>query len=115
MIALPANTRVWSAAGFTDLRRGFVGLSALVQTALEHDPYSGHVFVFRGRRGDLIKLLWWDGDGLCLFAKRLERGRFIWPKVETGTVALTHAQLSRRLEGIDWRRPVRTAESPLAI
>lgn len=115
MIELRAGTRVWIAAGVTDLRRGFVGLSALVQTALEQDPFSGQVFVFRGRRGDLIKLLWFDGDGLCLFAKRLERGRFIWPKAETGTVALTRAQLSMLLEGIDWRRPVRTAESPLAI
>jgi transposase len=108
MIALPANTRVWIAAGVTDLRRGFAGLSAIVQTALQQQPYSGHVFAFRGRRGDLIKLLWFDGDGLCLFSKRLERGRFIWPKAETGTVALTHAQLSMLLEGIDWRRPVRT-------
>ncbi len=115
MITLSAGTRVWIAAGVTDLRRGFVGLSALVQTALEQDPFSGHVFVFRGRRGDLIKLLWWDGDGLCLFAKRLERGRFVWPKAESGTVALTKAQLSMLLEGIDWRRPARTAESPLAI
>jgi transposase len=113
MIALPANTRIWIAAGVTDLRRGFAGLSAIVQTALEQQPFSGHVFVFRGRRGDLIKLLWWDGDGLCLFAKRLERGRFIWPKAESGTVALTHAQLSMLLEGIDWRRPVRTWQ-PLA-
>jgi transposase len=115
MITLSAHTRIWIAAGVTDLRRGFVGLSALVQTTLEQDPFSGHVFVFRGRRGDLIKVLWFDGDGLCLFAKRLERGRFVWPKAESGTVALTCAQLSMLLEGIDWRRPVRTAESPLAI
>jgi len=74
MIALPANTRIWIAAGVTDLRRGFTGLSAQVQTKLEQSPFSGHVFVFRGRRGDLIKVLWYDGDGLCLFAKRLERG-----------------------------------------
>jgi transposase len=105
---IPAGTRIWIVAGFTDLRRGFVGLSAMVQTVLEQNPFSGHVFVFRGRRGDLIKMLWFDGDGLCLFAKRLERGRFIWPKVETGTVALTRAQLSMLLEGIDWRRPERT-------
>ena len=105
---IPTGTRIWIVAGFTDLRRGFVGLSAMVQTALEQNPFSGHVFVFRGRRGDLIKMLWFDGDGLCLFAKRLERGRFIWPKVETGTVALTRAQLSMLLEGIDWRRPERT-------
>ena len=97
MIALPANTRIWIAAGVTDMRRGFTGLSALVQTALEQDPLSGHVFVFRGRRGDLIKLIWFDGDGLCLFAKRLERGRFVWPKAESGTVSLTRAQLSMLL------------------
>src|SRR5207237_10732107 len=77
-------------------------------------PCSGHVFCFRGRRGDLVKLLWWDGDGLCLFAKRLERGRFIWPRAEQGVAVLTPAQLSMPLEGIDWRRPVRTAEPVLA-
>jgi transposase len=115
MIALPANTHIWIAAGVTDMRRGFAGLSAQVQMALEQQPLSGHVFVFRGRRGDLIKLLWFDGDGLCLFAKRLERGRFIWPKAESGTVSLTRAQLSMLLEGIDWRRPVRTTDLPLAI
>src|SRR6187401_256338 len=109
MIGLPAGTNIWIAAGVTDLRRGFTGLSAIVQVKLEQDPFNGHVFVFRGRRGDLIKVLWWDGDGLCLFAKRLERGRFVWPQAESGTVSLTRAQLSMLLEGIDWRRPVRTA------
>ena len=108
MIAPPGNTQIWIAAGVTDLRRGFTGLSALVQTQLEQSPMSGHVFVFRGRRGDLIKVLWFDGDGLCLFSKRLERGRFVWPQARTGTVALTRAQLSMLLEGIDWRRPERT-------
>jgi transposase len=108
MIGLPANTQIWIAAGVTDLRRGFDGLSAIAQTILEQNPFSGHVFVFRGRRGDLIKLLWWDGDGLCLFAKRLERGRFVWPQAESGTVSVTKAQLSMLLEGIDWRRPKRT-------
>jgi transposase len=115
MIAPPAGAHIWIAAGVTDLRRGFTGLSALVQTALEQDPFAGHVFVFRGRRGDLIKLLWFDGDGLCLFAKRLERGRFVWPKAENGSVSLTRAQLSMLLEGIDWRRPVRTAAPPMAV
>jgi transposase len=115
MIGFPISTRIWIAAGVTDLRRGFTGLSALVQTALEQDPLSGQVFVFRGRRGDLIKILWFDGDGLCLFAKRLERGRFVWPQAESGTVSLTRAQLSMLCEGIDWRRPVRTAESLLVI
>jgi len=115
MIALPAGTQIWIAAGVTDLRRGFTGLSAIVQTTLEKSPFSGHVFIFRGRRGDLIKVLWWDGDGLCLLAKRLERGRFIWPKADSGTVALTGAQLSMLLEGIDWRRPVRTAIPELSV
>lgn len=115
MISFPANTHIWIAAGVTDMRRGFTGLSALVQTTLEAEPLSGHVFVFRGRRGDLIKILWFDGDGLCLFAKRLERGRFIWPKAESGTVSLTRAQLSMLCEGIDWRRPVRTSETSMAI
>jgi transposase len=115
MIALPVGTQIWIAAGVTDLRRGFTGLSGMAQTILEKNPFSGHVFVFRGRRGDLIKVLWWDGDGLCLLAKRLERGRFIWPKAATGTVSLTAAQLSMLLEGIDWRRPIRTAAPELSI
>jgi transposase len=115
MIAPPSGSHIWIAAGVTDLRRGFTGLSALVQLTLAHDPFSGHVFVFRGRRGDLIKLLWWDGDGLCLFAKRLERGRFLWPRAESGTVSLTRAQLSMLLEGIDWRQPVRTAPPQLSV
>ena len=82
------------------MRLGFDGLSAQVQTTLTMDPFSGHLFVFRGRRGDRIKVLWWDGDGLCLFAKRLERGKFVWPRAENGKVCLTPAQLSMLLEGM---------------
>jgi len=108
MISLAGGTRIWLAAGVTDMRKGFDGLAALVQGALCEDPFSGHVFVFRGRAGDRLKVLWWDGSGLCLFAKRLERGRFVWPQAESGSVALTTAQLSMLLEGIDWRRPLRT-------
>jgi transposase len=115
MIALPSHTKIWIAAGVTDLRRGFSGLSALVQTKLEQNPLSGQVFIFRGRRGDLVKLIWFDGDGLCLFAKRLERGRFIWPQATEGRVSLTRAQLSMLLEGIDWRRPERTWDPQLAV
>jgi transposase len=115
MIGPPPGARIWITAGVTDLRRGFTGLSAAVQTVLEQDPFSGHVFVFRGRRGDLVKLLWWDGDGLCLFSKRLERGRFVWPKAESGTVSLTRAQLSMLLEGIDWRQPARTWKPEMAV
>jgi len=114
MIGLPAGTRVWLAAGVTDMRKGMGGLSAWVQTSLEADPYGGHLFVFRGRRGDLVKILWWSGDGLCLFTKRLERGRFVWPQATSGTVALSAAQLSMLLEGIDWRRPVKTWQPELA-
>ena len=77
-----------------------------IEVVLKQNPHSGHVFVFRGRRGDLIKLLWWDGDGLCLFAKRLERGRFIWPKLDSGAVALTGAQLSMLLEAQASRQQV---------
>ena len=105
---IPSGTRVWLAAGATDMRRGFDGLAAIVQERLGADPFGNHVFIFRGRRGDLVKMLWWDGDGLCLFAKRLERGRFIWPQATDGAIHLSAAQLSMLLEGIDWRRPVRT-------
>ncbi len=113
MISLPSGTRIWLAAGATDMRRGMHGLAALVEMTLQDNPYSGHVFVFRGKRGDLIKVLWWCGDGMCLFAKRLERGRFVWPQATQGSAALSGAQLAMLLEGIDWRRPQRTAESPL--
>jgi transposase len=114
MIGLPSGTRVWLAAGVTDMRKGMDGLAALVQTTLAENPFSGHIFVFRGRRGDLVKLLWFDGDGMCLYAKRLERGRFVWPQAMSGSVALSAAQLSMLLEGIDWRRPVRTHAPQLA-
>lgn len=114
MIALPSGTRVWVAAGVTDMRKGMDGLAALVQTALEENPFSGQLFVFRGRRGDLVKILWWSGDGLCLFAKRLERGRFVWPQAMSGTVTLSAAQLSMLLEGIDWRAPVKTWRPEIA-
>jgi transposase len=115
MIGLPAGTKVWLACGVTDMRKGFDGLAALVQPSLHEDPFSGQLFVFRGRRGDRVKILWCDGDGLCLFAKRLERGRFVWPRATDGAVHLTPAQLSMLLEGIDWRRPLRTQAPQLAV
>jgi transposase len=104
VIALPEGTQIWLDAGVTDMRRGMHGLAATVQMVLAENLYSGHVFVFRGRRGDLIKVLWWSGDGLCLFAKRLEHGRFVRPQATSGTVHLSAAQLSMLLEGIDWVR-----------
>ena len=115
MIAIPAGMRVYLAMGPTDMRKGFDGLAALAQQALQQDPLSGHLFVFRGRRGDLLKVLYWDGQGFCLFAKRLEKGRFIWPVTTDGAVRLTPAQLSMLLEGIDWRAPIRTDRPSLAL
>ena len=102
------DVRVWLASGHTDMRRGFDSLTLLVQEVLKRDPHNGHLFVFRGRRGGLIKVLWHDGQGLCLFAKRLERGRFIWPSTGGGPVTITAGQLGYLLEGIDWRLPQRT-------
>ena len=114
MIPVPSNTRVWLAAGVTDMRKGFNGLAAQAERVLFSDPHSGHLFVFRGRRGDLLKIIWWDGQGACLFAKRLEKGRFVWPSSADGKVSVTPAQLSMLLEGIDWRMPARTWR-PLTI
>jgi len=99
MNPLPLGTRVWLAAGVSDMRRGMDSLAAQVQTSLEQSPFSGHVFVFRGRRGDLVKLLWWSGDGMNLYVKRLERGRFVWPQAQSGTVHLSAALSHALLEG----------------
>ena len=115
MISLAPGTKVFLACRPVDLRNGFDGLAAKAQQMIGADPFSGQLFVFRGKRGDLIKVLWWDGDGLCLFAKRLERGRFIWPQAEEGAVSLSRAQLSMLLEGIDWRRPIRTGAPSVAV
>ena len=108
MIAPPSNARVWLATGTTDMRRGMNSLALLIQQVLQRDPHAGDVYVFRGRRGDLLKILWHDGLGMSLYAKRLERGRFIWPSPADGVVAISAAQLSYMLEGIDWRHPQRT-------
>lgn len=112
MIPVPAGVRVWLATGHTDMRRGFPSLAVMVQEQLKQDPFSGHLFIFRGRRGDLLKIIWHDGQGACLFCKRLERGRFIWPSRVSGTtdgaVSISPAQLGYMLEGIDWRAPQQT-------
>ena len=103
MIPVPSNTKVWLAAGVTDMRRGVNTLAAQAEKTLAEDPFCGHLFVFRGRRGDLLKIIWWDSQGACLFSKRLERGRFVWPAARDGKICLTASQLSMLLEGIDWR------------
>ena len=108
MIPMAAGARVWVATGHTDMRKGMQGLALLVQEGLGRDPHAGDVFVFRGRSGSLIKALWHDGLGLSLYAKRLDRGRFVWPATAGGAVALTAGQMSYLLEGIDWRNPQHT-------
>ncbi len=108
MIPLPGGARVWLATGRTDMRKGMNGLALQVQEVLRRDPFGGHVFVFRGRKGDLLKILWHDTQGTCLFSKRLEAGRFIWPSPAEGVVTISSAQLGYLLEGIDWRMPRQT-------
>lgn len=108
MILPPSGVRVWLATGATDMRRGMNGLALQVQQALQRDPHAGDLYVFRGKRGNLLKILWHDGLGMSLYAKRLERGRFIWPSPADGVVAITAAQLGYMLEGIDWRNPQQT-------
>jgi transposase len=92
MIPIPSGVRVWLATGHTDMRRGMNGLSLQVQEALGRNPHAGDLYVFRGRRGDLVKVLWHDGLGLSLYAKRLERGRFL----SYGLCQLLQACLSER-------------------
>ena len=116
MLSFTGSLRVFLAVEPCDMRKGFNGLSMLVQEVLKEDPFSGHLFAFRGRKADTIKLLYWDGTGLCLFTKRLQRGRFIWPHITTpgGSVVLSPAQLAMLIEGIDWRFPERTWRPAIA-
>ena len=98
--------RVWIATGHTDMRKGMQGLALLVQEQLKRDPHAGDLYVFRGRAGGLIKILWHDGVGMSLYLKRLEAGKFIWPVSQSGAaVPVSSAQLGYLLEGIDWRNP----------
>ncbi|MGE5366099.1 MAG: IS66 family insertion sequence element accessory protein TnpB [Betaproteobacteria bacterium] len=108
MIPFPTGVRVWVAAGHTDMRRGMRGLALQVQEALKRDPHAGDLYVFRGRNGSLIKILWHDGVGMSLYAKRLERGRFVWPSAAAGVVSISSSQLAYMLDGIDWRNPRHT-------
>lgn len=109
MIPVPSGVRVWIATGPSDMRRGMHGLALQVQEGLKRDPFVGDLYIFRGRRGDLVKILWHDGIGLSLYAKRLDKGRFIWPSAASGeALTISAAQMSYMLEGIDWRNPQRT-------
>ena len=105
---IPSGARVWIAMGHTDMRKGMQGLALLVQQHLKRDPHGGDLFVFRGRAGSLVKIVWHDGIGMSLYAKRLEKGRFIWPSPADGVVAISAAQLAYILDGIDWRNPRHT-------
>ncbi len=105
MIPVRGDVRGWLASGVTDMRRGMNTLALQVQEALGRDPHAGDLFVFRGRRGELLKILWHDGVGMSLYARRLEHGRFVWPSAQAGSVAISSAQLAYMLDGIDWRHP----------
>ena len=112
---LAPGTRVYLCCRPIDLRNGFNGLVALVSNVMRADPYSGHLFVFRGKRGDYMKALHWDGSGLCLFAKRFEKGKFVWPPIIDDCMHLSPAQLALLTEGIDWRRTVALDATPQPI
>ncbi|MGO9869973.1 MAG: IS66 family insertion sequence element accessory protein TnpB [Rhodomicrobium sp.] len=102
---IPPGARVWIAAGHTDMRRGMQGLALMVQQNLERNPHGGDLYVFRGRKGSLVKVLWHDGVGMSLYTKRIERGYFIWPSAKDGVVSLTSSQLACLLDGLEWRNP----------
>jgi len=106
MMAVASSTKVFLCCQPVDMRKGMDGLSAQVATVIRMDPYSGHLFVFRGKRAGYVKILHWDGTGLCLYAKRMEKGVFVWPPVLDERLHLTAAQLALLIEGIDWRRTV---------
>jgi transposase len=116
MIGPTGAVRVLVATKPVDFRKGAEGLAALVRETMGADPFSGAVYVFRAKRADRIKLIFWDGTGVCLMAKRLEDGEFRWPKIQDGALHLSAAQLSALLEGLDWRRvhEVRQTRAPSA-
>jgi transposase len=107
--------RVMVATKPVDFRKGAEGLAALVRETIRADPFSGSVYVFRAKRADRVKLIYWDGSGVCLFAKRLESGAFRWPRIEDGVIRLSAAQFSALLEGLDWRRVHQARETQVPV
>lgn len=105
MISLPSGSQIRLVAGATDIRQSFNGLGEYIQHVLEGAPFSGHLSIFRGRRGDTVKILWADADGMCLFIKRLEEGQFVLPTVHDGKIAITRSQLAMLLDKLDWPQP----------
>lgn len=115
MIAPTGAIRVMVATRPVDFRKGAEGLAALVREGMKADPFSGTVYVFRAKRTDRVKMVFWDGTGVCLFAKRLEGGAFCWPKVQDAVMRLSAAQLSALLEGLDWRRVHEMRETSVPV
>ncbi|MEK9285275.1 IS66 family insertion sequence element accessory protein TnpB [Bradyrhizobium sp. ISRA442] len=115
MLIVPAGVKVHLALGYTDMRKGIDGLAMLVQE-VKKDPFSGHLFAVRGKKASMLKVLFWDGNGLCLFTKRIDQGRFVWPVTAgyDGSITLTPAQLAMLIEGIDWRAPERVRKPAIA-
>lgn len=109
MIVAPTGVKAHLALGYTDMRKGLDGLAELVKATLKADPYCGHLFLFRGKSAGLLKILFWDGSGLCLYTKRLAEGGFVWPRIASpqSSITLTSAQLAMLIEGLDWRSPNR--------
>ncbi|MEJ2373927.1 MAG: IS66 family insertion sequence element accessory protein TnpB [Pseudolabrys sp.] len=114
MIGPTGTVRVLVATRPVDFRKGAEGLAALVREDMKADPFSGAVYVFRAKRADRVKLIYWDGTGMCLFAKRLEDDTFRWPSMQDGVIRLSAAQFSALLEGLDWRR-VHALETPAPV
>ena len=106
MIQMAPGTKVYLCCRPISMRYGFDGLAAQVTQVLNADPFCGHLFLFRSKRADYLKILYYDGTGLCLFAKRLESHKFVWPPIVDGGMVLTPAQLALLVEAIDWRRTV---------
>jgi len=115
VIGLSGPLRVMVATKPVDFRKGAEGLAMLVREAMGADPFSGTIYVFRARRADRVKLIYWDGTGVCLFAKRLEDGQFRWPAIADGVIRLSAAQLSALIEGLDWRRVHEARETPAPV
>lgn len=115
MIGPTGAVRVMVATKPVDFRKGAEGLAALVRETMLADPFSGAIYVFRAKRADRVKLIYWDGTGVCLFAKRLEDGAFRWPQIDNGVIRLSAAQFSALLEGLDWRRVHEARETPAPL
>lgn len=108
----PTGVKVLVATKPVDFRKGMNGLAKLVKDEMRADPFSGVVYVFRAKRADRVKMLWWDGSGVVLYAKRLEQGAFRWPKIGEGAMRLTPSQLAALVEGMDWSRVLAPRRTP---